>query len=465
MTTARRSLAFVSLALLSCSRPVEDAGIVLNVDADGTVNKAAISQVVVTVDGKQQAWTLTHPLPGSLGIVTSPGTKNVAADGLADAVPLGHWSGQIVVSKGQVAMQTVILTCVACAADGGVPFLDGGAGRGGAPGTGGIVGVDGAVASGGIGGPDAAIGTGGIVGPDAAIGTGGIVGPDAAIGTGGIASGGSGGGGLTGTVIGSGGRGLGGTTGTGGATSTLSGTGGLPGTGGLVVTGGAKGTGGVTISGGASGAGGLPATGGASGSGGVVAIDAGTPGTLLFSDDFETGNAGRWTPDTAADWAVVTDDTYVYEQSVDMTTSGRWIVSSAGDTPWADVAVEARVKFLAVSTTTGIVSGAGVCARLRDSGNFYTAELLADSTLMIRRRTGTTPGGTSSVTVAAAVSVPVAVNTWYRLRLVIVGQTLKAYVDDVLLLNGTDASLTSGRVGVGTYMAKAAFDDVRVTAP
>jgi hypothetical protein len=53
----RRALFLGLLLSVACSRSAENSGIILDVDADGSVAKAAINQLVVTVNGKKQTWT------------------------------------------------------------------------------------------------------------------------------------------------------------------------------------------------------------------------------------------------------------------------------------------------------------------------------------------------------------------------------------------------------------------------
>jgi hypothetical protein len=116
------NLTLASLAVLACSCATQDAGMVLNIDTDATVDKSAIDGITVTVDGKANTWVLAKPLPGSLGVVTSAGSKSVVVEGLANTTTLGRWSGTIVASKGKVVTQDVRLTCVACGTpDGGLP--------------------------------------------------------------------------------------------------------------------------------------------------------------------------------------------------------------------------------------------------------------------------------------------------------------------------------------------------------
>ena len=115
-----RRLAIGFLAVLACSRSSQDAGIALNVDTDVTADRTVIDHITVTVDGKKQEWTLTRPLPGSLGIVTSPGNKSVTVEGFSNGVLRGRWSGSIVASKGKVVVQDVHLAYV------GSGFVDAG---------------------------------------------------------------------------------------------------------------------------------------------------------------------------------------------------------------------------------------------------------------------------------------------------------------------------------------------------
>ena len=142
-----------SLVLLACSRSPQDAGIVLNVDTDVTSDRTMMDHLAVMVDGKRQEWILTRPLPGSLGLKTSPGMKSVTVEGFRNTSLLGTWSSTILASKGSVAVQDVHLACVGCArADAGPGpdsspgSLDSGrldAGVGGITGTGGMAGGSG----------------------------------------------------------------------------------------------------------------------------------------------------------------------------------------------------------------------------------------------------------------------------------------------------------------------------------
>jgi hypothetical protein len=127
MTMNLRRLALGFLTLLACSRSPEDAGIVLNVDTEVMADRTLIDRITVTVDGRRQEWLLRQPLPGSLGIETSPGNKSVTVEGFAKTVLRGTWTKLIVAGKGKVVVQDVHLSAVvAPTVDGGPSSLDSG---------------------------------------------------------------------------------------------------------------------------------------------------------------------------------------------------------------------------------------------------------------------------------------------------------------------------------------------------
>ena len=55
---------------------------------------------------------------------------------------------------------------------------------------------------------------------------------------------------------------------------------------------------------------------------------------------------------------------------------------------------------------------------------------------------------------------------WYRLRMEMVGNQLRAFVNGRLVIETTvDASEWGGKFGLLTYRAQADFDDIRVVTP
>ena len=256
--------------------------------------------------------------------------------------------------------------------------------------------------------------------------------------------------------------GKGGTSGSAG--SGAGGTGGSSATGGSATGGSATGgSGGSTTTygclddgeGGAGGEGG--ASGGAPGEGGA----GGAGPTTLFVDDFEDGDADGWLP-TAGSWSIATDGTDVYEQSNASSTSQ--YLSAFTGTCWDDQVVEARVKIVSFNGNS-TSNAAGVYARYVSAQTHYLVGMDSGNNgeLFIGRRVQSTSNAPDRI--ETKTNMRWAAGTWYTLRLEVVGTSLKAYVDDVLQLETTDAQITSGGVAVGARHVSVRFDDVKVTRP
>jgi hypothetical protein len=101
----------------------------------------------------------------------------------------------------------------------------------------------------------------------------------------------------------------------------------------------------------------------------------------------------------------------------------------------------------------------GVIARYRDDANHYYASLGVNSGLQIRRVAG------GAVTVLASIPYAVHGNVNYRLRFEVVGDELRAYVNDVFMVEAHDATFGAGRFGVATNLAAATFSELNATQP
>jgi hypothetical protein len=228
-------------------------------------------------------------------------------------------------------------------------------------------------------------------------------------------------------------------------------------------------------------AGGMPASeGGMSNAGGAGEIVAGAPSTTggadsgnagadsgtggaptgplsLFSDDFESGQAAQWTP-TGGTWAIVADGTQAYEQSL---LENKLQISIANDTCFADQIIEARVKVTEFKGQSNSYVAA-LYGRALSPSTHYLLALGSDKKLILRKRINST--GTSATAISSAIAFTTTPDQWYDVRFEIIGTSLKGCVGAVCV-TGTDSSIASGGVGVGTVNTSARFDDVRVTAP
>src|SRR4051812_31184743 len=110
-----------------------------------------------------------------------------------------------------------------------------------------------------------------------------------------------------------------------------------------------------------------------------------TAGTVLFSDDFESGNTDNWAPTTLGDWSVVSSGgSQVYKQG---TKGDALRLSSAGDRKWTNVSVQARVKVITFGGTSSSELAA-IYARFGALDNYYYAALRADGKVSLKARVG-----------------------------------------------------------------------------
>lgn len=170
--------------------------------------------------------------------------------------------------------------------------------------------------------------------------------------------------------------------------------------------------------------------------------------TGLFSDDFEAG-AGAWSPH-AGNWQVVSDGTQVYRQ---WNSSGT-ATASAGSSGWTDQRLTVRVKPLAWNGSNRYIS---VFTRFQNPNSAYAVLLRSNGRLELRKIVN----GVS--TLMAWKAFPVSTNTWYTVGFEAIGHALGVTVNGVSQFFLHEGTLPSGKVGVGTYYARAAFDDVVVT--
>lgn len=104
----------------------------------------------------------------------------------------------------------------------------------------------------------------------------------------------------------------------------------------------------------------------------------------------------------------------------------------------------------------------GLIGRYVDAQNFYYVTLRNSNQISLKKLTN----GVATTLDTAATSA-VTTNTWYDLRLDIVGTKLRVYLNGLLTLEATDNSSphVAGRAGVGAYKTAAEADDFLVVKP
>jgi hypothetical protein len=180
-----------------------------------------------------------------------------------------------------------------------------------------------------------------------------------------------------------------------------------------------------------------------------------TPRGTIFADEFTdptTTFEGDWTHNGSGQWSLA---------------RGAFVQSSvAGEaraligTPTADQNISVRVRPTAfASGTTSQERWVGAIARYRNDQNYYYLTLRSGNTLSLRKLVN------GAITVIGSVPLIVSAGSWYELRLEVIGTALRAYRNGTLVIQATDTTHVSGRVGLMTYKAAAEFDNYLAYQP
>lgn len=197
----------------------------------------------------------------------------------------------------------------------------------------------------------------------------------------------------------------------------------------------------------------------------VVCVVLGTAGLVVLSQMNQVAEAAILTPIPSQETLFYDDFSHDLSQWTIVT--GTWVIESgelsqndtayshhiayAGDV-WTDVTVEAKVKLI-----SGHAYGA-VLARYVDASNYYRIDIRTDTNMV---QLAMVKSGWLIIIDQKAFTP--SLNTWYTLRLEIVGSTLNGYIDDVKYVSANNEELTRGRIGLNTYASHVHFDDVNAS--
>jgi hypothetical protein len=190
-----------------------------------------------------------------------------------------------------------------------------------------------------------------------------------------------------------------------------------------------------------------------------------TPNALatLFSDPFQVGPTRRWIKTGEGTWVDPPEegsdpdfpDPYENQRNFRQTSTSGGARAHTGVATTGDQIVQARVRADTLTPTGWF----GVMARRMGDANYYYLKVGAAGVASIRKLVN------GAIVELAQVPFPVSTNRWYTLRLEVVGNQLRAYIDGRFLMEATDSSHTAGKYGLVTYRAAATFDDVDVKEP
>jgi hypothetical protein len=121
----------------------------------------------------------------------------------------------------------------------------------------------------------------------------------------------------------------------------------------------------------------------------------------------------------------------------------------------------AQVRVMPEAFATGGTQDKWVAlmARYVDERNYYYLSLRSSNAVSLRKLTN---GAITDLGTAALAVTP---GAWYTLRLEVIGQQLRAFVDGRQVLEARDSSLSAGNAGLATYRASARFDDFTAGQP
>jgi len=169
--------------------------------------------------------------------------------------------------------------------------------------------------------------------------------------------------------------------------------------------------------------------------------------TIVFTDNFDRSDGplgGEWTV-ISGKWAVKNG------KCIQTDTSLSRSHSIVGDLNWMDVVIKVKAK---------LIEGSGVIVLFRyvDANNWYEAFIRQDIDVAVISKYEA--GKTNWIKWTPLTSE---LNVWYELKVEVFRTLIRFYVDNVLVLETIDSTFTKGRIGLGTLMSYAYFDDVKVT--
>ncbi len=180
-----------------------------------------------------------------------------------------------------------------------------------------------------------------------------------------------------------------------------------------------------------------------------------SPSDTLFFDDFADGNDDGWQKYGGCTWTVENEE---YTSSVSGTEV--WCLSVAGNSDWTDYILEAEVY-----------GDAGVdkvvAFRVVNEDNFYAVNVRSDWMGADEVTLSRIVDGVSTEIITTDYTSQL--NTWYHIKVKVIGENIKVWVDDnqVIDYTDTDTPLDHGQVAVTAYSgaygsATVRFDNVLV---
>jgi len=178
---------------------------------------------------------------------------------------------------------------------------------------------------------------------------------------------------------------------------------------------------------------------------------------VLFQDDFQDGNYTNsvWQVHSG-NWSIGTDSLNPNNKVFNQTNADEGFIST-GELSWTDYMVTIRFN------TGGGEGYPGILARFRDINNYYYFQMQKLDKLVFAKKVN----GTNTEMYFHNVSMKA--NTWYTLKMVLKGDSIKCYFGenaaDTLIFDIRETTFTQGKIGVRNKWQTASIDDVLVVMP
>jgi hypothetical protein len=181
-----------------------------------------------------------------------------------------------------------------------------------------------------------------------------------------------------------------------------------------------------------------------------------SPRSALLEDTFSQTTEEYLTPWTTSP-TTVWSYAQVNGEPVFRQTTEQGDARAVNGAPAADQIVTAEIR-----PTTFHPAGTGwvgLMARYQDDRNYYYVLLKNNGRAALRKLVD------GRTTLFEEVSFPVTTGATYRMRLEVIGNRLRLYVNDQLLAEGQDSTFPTGRYGLVTYRGAADFDNFSAAQP
>jgi hypothetical protein len=179
----------------------------------------------------------------------------------------------------------------------------------------------------------------------------------------------------------------------------------------------------------------------------LASSNASSCGSILFSDDFNDGNADGWTTSGAGSW-FVENNYYVVDMGFGSGLMGKAV---AGDAAWTDYIFE-----LDLYAEMGVDKGFRF--RYMDESNYYAMDIVgSDYNFVNLVKVENGVGGT-----LALISYESNSPEWHHAKVIVMGKRYTGFVGEDLVFDYTDtnSTITHGKIGLQGWTGAYAWDIV-----